>query len=149
MVSLIGWPFLDAFYRQAGSYLVVALVFTAAAWAGRRAAARPVDAFGFVMSLFLVLTPGFGIQYLVWVLPWIVTLGTELLWVHSIAASVFMLHVYTKWSGGFPWYLADSTYGVSWSGFLVWHELLCWLVALVVLKAFADLVMRPPPEARP
>jgi hypothetical protein len=147
-VSLSGWHFLDALCRRYGSFVVVLLVFAAAIWAGRKAPIRPIYSFGFVTSLFLVLTPGFGIQYLAWVLPWMIALGAEMLWIYSIAAGIFMFHVYTTWSGGFPWFLADSTYGISWSGFLILHEGLCWLVVLLSLILFAKEIMYSPQEAK-
>jgi hypothetical protein len=142
------WQFLNTVFRRYGSFVVVFVVFAAALWAGRKKHLRPIYSFGFVMSLFLVLTPGFGIQYLVWVFPWMVALGTEMFWIYSIAGSLFMFHVYTTWSGGFPWSLADSTYAISWSGSLIRHEMLCWSIALLSLILFTEEILHSPRGAK-
>jgi hypothetical protein len=147
-VSLSHWQFLNTVFRRYGSFVVVFVVFAAALWAGRKKHLRPIYSFGFVMSLFLVLTPGFGIQYLVWAFPWMVALGTEMFWIYSIAGSLFMFHVYTTWSGGFPWFLADSTYAISWSGSLIRHEMLCWSIALLSLILFTEEILHSPRGAK-
>ena len=57
----------------------------------------------------LFLAPGFGIQYLLWPLPFIPILfprRAALLW--SAITSVFVFVIYTYWSGGFPWHFADA-----------------------------------------
>jgi hypothetical protein len=91
---------------------------------------------GLVTSLFLVYTPGFGIQYLSWLLPWVAFLGSEMLLIYLICTSLFMFHVYSFWSNGLAWNLADSTIVGDWTGFMVWHELLCWVTIIFCLIQF-------------
>src|SRR5262249_52392570 len=86
--------------------------------------------------LFLVVTPGFGIQYLSWLLPWLVFLPLEAMLIYQVCTAVFMFQVYTFWSDGFPWNLADSLARGTWRDFLVWHELLCWLSVVFCFSLF-------------
>lgn len=62
------------------------------------------------LLIILVLGSGFGVQYLVWplaLLALVVPLRGAAL-VHAVL-SLFLVSVYTVWSGGFPWWFADAT----------------------------------------
>ena len=57
----------------------------------------------------LFFAPGFGIQYLLWPLPFMPFLFERrgaLLW--SAITSLFAAVIYTYWAGGFPWHFADA-----------------------------------------
>lgn len=62
-----------------------------------------------LFSLIIVLGSGFGVQYLLWPLPFVVfALRREFaLAVHAIV-SIFLFMIYTSWSRGFPWDFANS-----------------------------------------
>jgi hypothetical protein len=79
------------------------------------------------LALFLLLTPTFGMQYLVWaVVP---TLILDLWWgvAYNAVAGVLLLMTYTRWSGGFPWNRAIA------SGFSPGEERLAVIVWLLLL----------------
>ena len=61
------------------------------------------------LALFLLFTPTFGTQYLVWAA--IGVLFFDLWWgaAFNAAAGVFYVVTYTDWSGGFPWNSAHAT----------------------------------------
>jgi hypothetical protein len=85
--------------------------------------------------LFLAFSPGFGIQYLAWLVPWAVAAGTAATALYYATGGVFAFLVYTYWSGGLPWYFADAR-PVSpewWPPPIVVFELLCWASVLAVL----------------
>ncbi len=88
--------------------------------------------------LFLSLTPGFGIQYLAWAIPWIATRGR---WGKLFAGTsgLFLFLVYTYWSHGLPWNAARA-----WSlpGSIVVFEVLCW-ASVVALLAASVRAIRP------
>ena len=75
-------------------------------WRGKRDVLR-VSPLIYLALLFFA--PGFGIQYLLWPLPFIPFLferRSALLW--SAITSIFVVVIYTYWSGGFPWGFADA-----------------------------------------
>jgi Gpi18-like mannosyltransferase len=87
--------------------------------------------------LFLVLTPGFGIQYLFWACYFAVlclpVLGTA--WV--ILAGCFLLGVYGYWGGLGPPYYADSYRYGPWAGWNRVFDLGLWALLFVLLSAFS------------
>jgi hypothetical protein len=90
-------------------------------------------AFGLNFLIFLVFTPGFGVQYLSWLVLGAVFIGIRGALFLNILAGVFLFSVYTHWSRGFPWYYADATAPKPWSvipeflNYVVWLYLLAWL----------------------
>jgi len=89
------------------------------------------------MFLFLWLTPGFGVQYLAWLVPFALFFGEA--WTIAVYASsgLFLFLVYNYWSQGFPWYYANSLKLGAWPHRLIPFELIAWLV--IGLTVFACL----------
>jgi hypothetical protein len=89
-----------------------------------------------ITALFLVLTPGFGVQYLSWLAYFAVLsapfLGTA--WV--VLAGVFLLRVYAFWGGSVPPYYANSDLVGQWRGFDCLFDLALWVLLIVVLVSF-------------
>ncbi len=53
--------------------------------------------------------PGFGVQYLVWPLPFLMfALPRRLAYALNAALSIFTFSVYTIWAREFPWWFADA-----------------------------------------
>ena len=123
-------------YGQVGRMLAFGLIVVASVMMGFRKSSAPIFAqCGVIAFLFMAFSPGFGIQYLAWLVPWVVAFG---LWptAHYYATSgVFAFAVYTYWSQGLPWYFADAREHVPdwWPPSIVALELLCWLSVVVVL----------------
>lgn len=108
---------------------------------GPAAARRLLTSIGWAFLLFLLFTPGFGIQYLAWLAiaaflcePW-GALGFNLL------GGAFMFSVYHYWNRGFPWSFADSDKVGAWRapqallGRLAWLYLVVW-AALMIQTAY-------------
>ena len=57
------------------------------------------------MFVFMSLAPGFGIQYLAWLVPWVVGLGAGVTITYYLASGLFQFLVYTFWSGEFRGFL--------------------------------------------
>jgi hypothetical protein len=154
ILPLIGLPSLLVLYDQFGRPLLLLAGIGAGIWLSWKSRAGIPLRIGLVTSLFLVFTPGFGIQYLSWLLPWVAFLGSETLLIYLICTGLFMFHVYSFWSNGLPWNIADSTIVGDWKGFLVWHELLCWASTvfcfiLFLRKCAALEVLKSAPNASP
>ena len=138
ILPLTGPPALLVLFDQTGRAVVMAAGIGLGVWLYWKSKAEVSLRIGLVASMFLVFTPGFGIQYLSWLLPWVAFLGTEALLIYLICTSLFMFHVYSFWSNGLPWNVADSTIVGDWKGFLVWHELLSWLAVVFCFILFCQ-----------
>ncbi|MDP9054775.1 MAG: DUF2029 domain-containing protein [Acidobacteriota bacterium] len=85
---------------------------------------------GLLAFILLSLTPGFGVQYLAWLIPWVFLLTwRQAVAFHSVGG-LFLAWYYTRGANGFPWYLANSATTQVWNGSLVFVGLLCWLVVV-------------------
>jgi hypothetical protein len=83
---------------------------------------------GLLAFLLLSLTPGFGVQYLAWLVPWACLLTSRQAIAFHVLGGLFLTCYYTLASHGFPWYLANSAATQVWRGSLLFVGLLCWLV---------------------
>jgi hypothetical protein len=107
---------------------------------------RPVSLYGrcaISTFLFLWIIPGFGVQYLAWLVPFALFFGE--VWTIAVYASssVFLFAVYTFWPGGFPWYYADSfPTGGRWPRQLVPFDLLAWTVIGLMLCTYVRRVRK-------
>jgi hypothetical protein len=123
-------------YDQYGRHLLIVAAIAIAFWMHRKSKAPLTIRVGTVAATFLTFTPGFGIQYLSWLLPWLVFLDIETFLIYLTSTTVFTFHVYTYWSMGFPWRLADSTVMAPWSGYMVWFEFVAWLAVTFCFAMF-------------
>lgn len=129
------WPAgetLNEAFRLHGANLPFAAVAGLSLWMNRlRARPSLYDQVGLVFFAFLSLAPGFSVQYLAWLVPWAVGAGAIPAAVFYAASGAFLFLMYNHWSGGMPWYLADSNqvrdYPYDYS------QLVCWLSVLVLL----------------
>lgn len=121
-------------YASQGKYVALGAVGIASLWLHRRHRATPLfQQCGLLVFLFLALSPGFGVQYLAWLVPWVVVLGVPATALFYATSGLFLFLVYTYWSQGFPWYLADSVSVGMWEGPVIGVELLCWATILVLI----------------
>jgi hypothetical protein len=150
--SATGFSLFNDAFRSGGRYLAVGALASLGVWIARRYPRTPLAVrLGLLSSLFLVLTPGFGVQYLAWVAPWAVLLGPEALLLFQFAGTVFLVSVYNFWSGAFPWYLANSLVKGTWKQGTIFYELLCWVSILVMTLLFHQMnrTGANPPHATP
>jgi len=132
-------------YRAAGRWaiLAAAVAIGLSARGGRRSAA---EATALVLTAFLVLAPGFGIQYTVWVLPLlfvVAPLGTSV--AYSLTCGTFLLLTYIHfWEGKLPvmsWFTDVYPPGAAIFGFWAWLILGGYLIR--TLRTWA----RPAPRS--
>lgn len=122
-----GWGLPNAVFRATGKYLVAAMLAWIGIWLARRAPLSPLPVrIGFLAALFLVVTPGFGPQYLAWVAPWGAFAGPQVLLLFNFSGLLFLYSVYSYWGGAFPWHFANSLSQGTWTGMTIFYEVLVW-----------------------
>ncbi len=122
----------DAFQHY-GAYVVLATITVAAFLINRRSDKPTLYAqTGAAFFFFLAVANGFGVQYLAWLVPWTIGLGIIPVAFFTLASGAFLFVVYNWWSGGFPWYLADSNYVGDFAGHLDYPLTLCWISVIVL-----------------
>ena len=104
--------------------LIVAMLglWAVEAWRARDSAIEPerlIRVVGLAFLLVLFLGPGFGVQYLMWILPYPALLLRRVptLIVHGLL-SAFLFAVYTSWSHGWPWLWASGSSNPPWVAML-------------------------------
>ncbi len=103
---------------------------------------------GLIFFCFLSLTNGFGVQHLVWLMPWAVGLGAVPAMFFYAAGGAFLVLVYNYWSNGLPWYLADAIRMGDYQGHLDYFQLLCWLSVLYLLVTACMQIQADRPSPR-
>jgi hypothetical protein len=92
---------------------------------------------GWAFLVFLLITPGFGVQYLSWLA--IAAFFIDPVWAvgYNLFGGWFAFAVYHYWNRGFPWNIADSDVVGAWRpaqalvGRLAWLYLIIWSTVLV------------------
>jgi glycosyltransferase involved in cell wall biosynthesis len=99
-------------------------------WAGndQQRSQYLLETIGWAFLIFLVAAPGFGVQYLSWLVGPGIFLGIVGLSLYTVIASIFLFRVYTFWSGGFPWYFANSDVRGQWVGIDRTLDMILWLL---------------------
>ncbi len=101
-------------------------------------------ALGLSLGLFLVLSPAFGHQYLVWPAAALFFVSLVGATVYNVLAGALIIIVYHRWNGGWPWDLAlasSMTSGELALAGVVWVE----LTAVVLIGVIGQLRMAPLP----
>lgn len=82
--------------------------------------------------IFLILTPGFGVQYLYWLLPFFFLFGKPTAVFLHVLCGAFVMLTYTLWSRKIPWYFADALRpGLVFTGAEALLSLLIWMGLVV------------------
>lgn len=119
---------IHSLFAATGKWLMLAIIIGVSILMNRRKPKPPLFLqCGFIMTIFLALTPGFGSQYVMWLMPWIVILGLWPTLVYYAAGSLYTLMIYTCWaySASSPFYCAP--------GVLFYPTLACWAAVISLL----------------
>ena len=96
------------FYSHFGRYVVVVALAALFIFFCRYHAPLPAM-IGIALLAMNFFSPAFGIQYLVWPLPFFLfALPRKIAYTLNIALSIFLFATYTIWAHEFPWWFADA-----------------------------------------
>jgi Glycosyltransferase family 87 len=96
-------PYAVVAYRTIGRFLIIAMVIAWSILARFRNRPNRHDLAAVTFAIFLIFAPGFGVQYLVILLPLLFAARPRLATVFGLLAGVFLLAAYAIfWDGGFP-----------------------------------------------
>ena len=123
-----------------GSMLALWGIEARRAWSDATDPQRLIRAVGLAFLLVLFLGPGFGVQYLMWILPYpaFFLRRAQTLILHALV-SAFLFAVYTSWSNGWPWLWASGSTNPVWVGafgLVVWGAI-GWAVVTGARASFA------------
>jgi hypothetical protein len=99
-----------------------------------------LQACAIVVLLLFAIAPGFGVQYMAWVIP-LIPFALPWRWAiaFNAAASAFLFTTYTVWNGGWPWWYAsikrasEYRFVASLAGYVMWI-VVCVALAAAVKK---------------
>jgi hypothetical protein len=154
--GLWGFYLFSGLLREAGLSSPHTLYAPAAKWIALLAAASLPFALKFLQSpptlfaqcgmtafLFLFLSPGFGLQYLSWTVPWIVTLGIRPMASWYAVAGSFLLVVYVESCRGAGLNAYSDLLTPTNFGMLVLMGCICWLAVGVAVWQYGRRVIGP------
>jgi len=121
---------LISLYISPGRVLLLALCAAAGTFVAWRRPDLVVAAIGFTMAAFLLLSPGYAPQYMVWPVAAIYALSFWPATVYNLGTGAFLIALYTAWSGGLPWdhtFTVDLTTAQQWQAAVIWG-VLAWVV---------------------
>jgi hypothetical protein len=117
--------------NRIGKLLLLASILTVSLWMNRRNHKQPLFVqCGVVSLLFMFLTPGFGVQYLSWTIPFVVYLGLWPALMFYATSSIFLFIDYHCWAYGptQPYYCHTKIPSLA--------SLACWMSVIVVLMIY-------------
>ena len=145
----------DLAFESWGRVFLAATLVGLALWMNRRPTRPPLFRQLAVLAFaFLVVTPGFGVQYLAWLVPWVAGAPLAAGSAFTATSACFLGLVYTFWCqgvptergdpyfthavfwrNGLPWDFANADRMQEWRGPIIAFEIACWLAVLWVLGA--------------
>ena len=149
--STVGWWGLSgmvAGYSDFGTPLAFAAVLAVTVYL-HRLGLRLYEVAGGAIAVFFVFTAGFGVQYLVWLLPFCFVLGWRFVAGFYAGSTAFLFAAYTHWSGGIPWYFADLFRpGAAQSLIVNYTGTICWIILVIGTASMMPIFKWAFPPAR-
>lgn len=106
----IGLSWASDLQARYGKIFSLCLLLAASLWLRSRSRASALFLHaGLLVFLFVSSIPGFGVQYLAWLVPWVVELGPRPTAILYLTGTAFLLAYYrSAATGPFPWYAANT-----------------------------------------
>lgn len=102
-------------------FIIVAVLMIA--WRRRKLDGRAmIDSLAYSWIIFFVFSPGICVQYMVWLMPFVL-MSSPLVFGWLVAtSSLFVFFFYNVTAGGLPWYMAISTNQLNriWTPWTIW-----------------------------
>ena len=119
-------------YSAAGRPVLFVVIAAASIYMNTgRVRMAPIRQLALISFMFMALTPGFGNQYLVWLIPWTAMLDVPTALAFHVTSGFFLFTSYNYAAGGYPWYLADST-RIPPGGMQLLAGIPCWLTVCYI-----------------
>jgi hypothetical protein len=145
-----------SFYNRYGRWAVYAGLVAVIILAFRRRPLEPLQYTAILLLTMFALAPGFGVQYIVWLIP---AVPFALPWRAAVAvnaaASIYLFITYTVWSGGWPWWFADMArpgpyrFLPAIAGYAMW-AIVCAALAVALRRGRrSGIELQTPTEALP
>lgn len=116
-------------YSTYGKYLVLLAIIAAAFWTVRQKSSLSLlFQAGLAAFLFFAITPGFGVQYLAWLVPFTALLPRGRAVLYHVVSGAFLFAYYNRGAEGLPWFFVNEVEHPVWYGHVVFLGLLCWIV---------------------
>ncbi|HZO07907.1 MAG TPA: glycosyltransferase family 39 protein [Myxococcota bacterium] len=153
-------PEFSAAFKAGGRWVLAAGLVLLSCWMNRRSP-RPAlyRQIGVLLFAFLAFTSGFSVQYLVWLVPWLVLVPLSAAALYLALSGAFLGLVYTFWAQehasaprnddfldpefwrrGLPWHTAYADRSPWWRGSITPFEVATWLsVVLLFVLALRGL----------
>ena len=116
-------------YAKLGKYFVLTTIIGISLWMKRSTKFPLYLRCSTIAFTFLSLAPGFGAQYLTWLVPWVVGIGPQGAIVFYATSALFLGLLYNQWCQSFPWYIALAH---RWDYPVICAGLICWIVVVGV-----------------
>lgn len=98
------------YYIANGRYVILGLVSLTSMWQQFTPKRTLYEAVALCFAIFLIFAPGFGVQYLIYICPFLFAINLRWAFAYSCLAGIFAAMVYYSfWSGTFPWYSLFTT----------------------------------------
>ncbi len=134
LFTMVGLQGVAGFVEGPARLLIVAACALLPAWLSWRRPSIALQAAALSLPMFLLLTPTFGTQYIVWAAAPLLVAVPRWGVVWNLIAGTWLFWIYDRWNRGLPWREAEGglvpyTVPQLWTGLLVW---LCLGVGVVV-----------------
>jgi Dolichyl-phosphate-mannose-protein mannosyltransferase len=123
-------------FASTAKWLILVLIL-GASFAMNRLKTRPSLFLqcGLIITIFLVLTPGYGSQYVMWLLPWVVILGLRPAIIYYAAGSIYTVITYAC-------YYAFASSPCAGEVFF-YAMIICWVAIILMLGFYVRAIMHP------
>lgn len=143
--SRLSWALLPEYlytvYSHSTKTAMLLALFGLSVWMNMKKSIPLIFQIACVAFLLLSLTPGFGVQYLAWLVPWTALLSLRQAIIFHAASGVFLLAFYHRASRGL-WYLANTFDTPVWGGLIVYSGLFLWVAICVTTITLATRIQR-------
>jgi len=119
-----------AVFAQILKFLTIAAILIVSLWLNRRE--KNPSLFvqsGLITAIVLFMAPGFGVQYLVWLVPFVAALGSRMTFTYYTLSASYLLIAYLCWASL-----------VCFPRVALFLTLICWLLIFMLIVEFRNLL---------
>jgi hypothetical protein len=129
-MSRLSWALLPrelyTMYSHWMKPLMLILIVGLSVWMNRKKFTPLISQIAILAFVLLCVMPGFGVQYLAWLVPWTALVTIRQAIVFHVLSGLFLFAFYDRASRGL-WYLANTFNTPVWGGSVVYLGLVVWI----------------------